>query len=116
MPPRFIHSNFEEQTMNSTRQIRQGTDEARGVAGQALDTTKELATQALERASEKARELRYGAREFATRGASSVGEYAQATTRYVSEQPLKSALIAAGIGAAIAGLVIALRRSNDRYF
>ncbi|HSH89085.1 MAG TPA: hypothetical protein VK996_03815 [Ramlibacter sp.] len=103
--------------MNSTRQIRQGADETRGVTGQALDTTMEYASQALEKASERVRDLRYGARELATRGASSVGEYAQATTRYVSEQPLKSALIAAAIGAAIAGLVIALRRNSDnRYF
>jgi len=48
---------------------------------------------------------------------SSVGEYAHATTRYVAEQPLKSALIAAAIGAAVAALVLAMRRnSNKRYY
>jgi ElaB/YqjD/DUF883 family membrane-anchored ribosome-binding protein len=52
---------------------------------------------------------------MASRGANSMGGYAQATTRYIADEPVKSALIAAAIGAAVAGLVIALRRSGDRY-
>jgi ElaB/YqjD/DUF883 family membrane-anchored ribosome-binding protein len=47
-------------------------------------------------------------------GASSVarerlGGYANATTRYVAEQPLKSAMIAAAVGAAVAAVVMVLR-------
>jgi ElaB/YqjD/DUF883 family membrane-anchored ribosome-binding protein len=42
-----------------------------------------------------------------------VGEYASVGTRYVSEHPLKSALIAAAVGAAVAGLVLALRHRRD---
>ena len=38
-----------------------------------------------------------------------------ATTRYVSEQPVRSALIAAAVGAAVAALVLAMRR-NRRYY
>jgi ElaB/YqjD/DUF883 family membrane-anchored ribosome-binding protein len=106
--------------MNTTRSIRAGSagyaDDTRNLAGQALDTTKEFASNAVERAGEKMRDLRYGVKDIANRGASSVGEYAQATTRYVAEQPLKSALIAAAIGAAVAALVVALRRSNSRYY
>ena len=106
--------------MNNTPTIRASSagydDTARGMAGQALDTTKEIAGNAIDAAGEKFRDLRYGARDLASRGASTVGNYATATTRYVSDQPLKSALIAAGIGAAIAGLVIVLRRSNRSYF
>ena len=99
---------------NNTRSIRAGAagfaDEARNLTDQAMESTKELAG----RAGEKLRDLRYGAKDLASRGASGVGEYAQATTRYVSDQPIKSALIAAAIGAALAGLVIALRRSNTK--
>ena len=47
------------------------------------------------------RDLRYGVKDLANKSVNSVGEYAQATTRYVSEQPLKSALIAAAVGAAV---------------
>lgn len=106
--------------MNS-KSLRTGTssyeDEARSATAHALESTREFANQALERAGEKVRDLRYGVKDLANRGASSVGEYAQATTRYVAEQPLKSALIAAGIGAAVAALVLAMRRnSNKRYY
>lgn len=37
-----------------------------------------------------------------------VNEYATATTRYVSDQPVKSVLIAAAVGAAVAALVLVL--------
>ncbi len=90
-------------------------DEALGRAGQAFEATKELASQTLGKAGEKVRELRYGVRDIASKGASSMGEYAQATGRYVSEQPVKSALIAAAVGAAAAALVLAMRR-NRRYY
>jgi ElaB/YqjD/DUF883 family membrane-anchored ribosome-binding protein len=90
-------------------------DEAMGRAGHALEATRELAGQALGKAGEKVRDLRYGVRDLANKGASSVGDYAQATGRYVSEQPVKSALIAAAVGAAVAALVLAARR-NRRYY
>jgi ElaB/YqjD/DUF883 family membrane-anchored ribosome-binding protein len=106
--------------MTSSKSLRAGAsnyaDETRGITGQALETTKEFAAQALERAAEKARDLRYGVKDLANKGASHVGEYAHATTRYVSDQPLKSALIAAAVGAAVAGLVLAMRRRNQRYY
>ena len=38
---------------------------------------------------------------------------ANATTRYVSDQPVKSALIAVAIGAALAALVIAARNRDE---
>lgn len=95
---------------------------------QALDTTKQFANQAIELAGETVRDLRYGMRDLASRGATSVsdataaaqrqlGHYAQATGRYVSEQPVKSALIAAAVGAAVAALVLAWRHNRDsRYY
>lgn len=106
--------------MNS-KSLRTGAssyeDEARSATTHALDSTREFANQAFERAGEKVRDLRYGVKDLANKGVTSVGEYAHATTRYVAEQPLKSALIAAAVGAAVAALVLAMRRnSSKRYY
>jgi ElaB/YqjD/DUF883 family membrane-anchored ribosome-binding protein len=92
-------------------------DDARTRASQALDTTREYAGEAYDKASARMRDLRDNVKDLASRGATNVSDYAQATTRYISDEPLKSALIAAAIGAAVAGLVIALRRtrSSTRY-
>ena len=89
----------------------------------ALDNTRQLASQAYEKAGEKMRDLRHGAQELASKGLSTaadtaavaqkqLGRYADATGRYVSDQPLKSALIAAAVGAVIAGVFIAARRRS----
>jgi ElaB/YqjD/DUF883 family membrane-anchored ribosome-binding protein len=107
--------------MTNSKSLRAGAsahaDDARSATGQALETTREFANQALEKAGEKVRDLRYGVKDLANKSVSSVGEYAQATTRYVAEQPLKSALIAAGVGAAVAALVLVLRRNRQqRYY
>lgn len=72
------------------------------------------AGESLDRAGEKVRELRMGLADTAVAAQQRLGRYADATTRYVSEQPLKSALIAAGVGALVAGLIIAARRSRNR--
>src|SRR6185369_12358815 len=117
--------------MMSSKSMRAGAsgyaDDARGATGQALESTRQFASQALDKAGEKVRDLRYGATDLARKSASSVsdataaaqrqlGEYAQATRRYVSEEPVKSALIAAAIGAAVAALVLAIRRSRRDYY
>lgn len=78
----------------------------------ALDNTRKLAADALERASATVKDLRSGMSDRAIAAQRYMGEYAHASTRYVSEHPLKSALIAAAVGAAVAGLVIALRQRN----
>ncbi len=107
--------------MTSTRSMRSDAagyaDEARSRASQALENTRDYASDAYDKASARMRDLRDNMKDMASRGASSVGDYAQATTRYISDEPVKSALIAAAIGAAVAGLVIALRRtrSSTRY-
>ena len=102
------------------RSIRAGSssyeDEVRSATAQALESTREYANQALEKAGERVRDLRFGVKDLANKSVNSVGEYAQATTRYVSEQPLRSALIAAAVGAAVAGLVLAMRRNNSKRF
>lgn len=98
-------------------------DEALNTAENALDSTRQLASQVLDRATEKVRDLRSGATHLATRGADAASEaahlaqqqlsrYADVTGRYVSQQPVKSVLIAVAAGAAIAALVVAARRRN----
>ena len=93
----------------------------------ALDSTRQFAGQAFEKASEKARDLREGVKDLASKSYDSVSigasaakkglvRYADVTGRYVSDQPVRSALIAAGIGAVIAGLLIAARRRSKRFY
>lgn len=116
--------------MNTTKSIRAGTDSVQTLADNAVhageaafDGTRQLATQVLEKAGEKLHDVRIGARELAVRGLGSVGDravsaqreigrYAEATGRYVSDQPVKSALIAAAAGALLAGVLIAARRRS----
>lgn len=84
-----------------------------------LDQTRRMASDALERASASMRDLRSGMSDRASSAQRYMGEYASAGTRYVSDHPLKSALIAAAVGAAVAGIVLALRHRRDiqdRYF
>jgi ElaB/YqjD/DUF883 family membrane-anchored ribosome-binding protein len=79
-----------------------------------LDTTRRMAADALDRASASMKDLRSGVSERASVAQRYMGDYARTGGRYVTEHPLKSALIAAAVGAAVAGLVIALRRREDR--
>ena len=84
-----------------------------------IDSTRRLAADALDRASSTVKDLRSGVSERASSAQRYMGEYASAGTRYVSEHPMKSALIAAAVGAAVAGIVIAMRHRQDlqnRYF
>jgi ElaB/YqjD/DUF883 family membrane-anchored ribosome-binding protein len=103
--------------MNTTRSLRAGASTAHSYTDDALQT----ASQALDKAGETVRELRFGARDLASRGLDSVaetasaaqrrlGSYVQATGRYAAEQPVKTALIAAAVGALVAGAIIAARR------
>lgn len=116
---------------SSSKSLREGasgySDEAHGARAQALENTRQFATEAMEKAGEKVRDLRYGATDLARKGAHTVsdataaaqrqlGQYAQATGRYVSEQPVKSALIAAAVGAAVAALILAMRRNRRDYY
>lgn len=80
---------------------------------QALDSTRRLASQAMERASTTVKDLRSGALERAAAARNYMSDYASTGSRYVTEHPMKSALVAAAIGAAVAGLVIALRHRRD---
>jgi ElaB/YqjD/DUF883 family membrane-anchored ribosome-binding protein len=96
-------------------------DDALDATNQALESARQFATQAFEKAGEKVRGVRTRVLDLATDGASSVGDasaaaqkeltrYARVTGRYVAEEPVKAALIAAAVGAAVAALVLAMRR------
>lgn len=92
------------------------TSRAQGAAQSITDT-----------ALDRVRDLRSGVQDLASRGADVMGDtasaaqqrlgrYAGVTTRYVSEQPVKAALMAAAVGAALAVLVLVMRSRRDRYY
>jgi ElaB/YqjD/DUF883 family membrane-anchored ribosome-binding protein len=86
---------------------------------ESLDSTRRMASDALERAASTMKDLRSGMSDRASAAQRTVGQYANVSTRYVADNPLKSALIAAAVGAAVAGLYLAMRHRRelqDRYF
>ncbi|MEJ8836713.1 hypothetical protein [Ramlibacter sp. AN1133] len=89
----------------------------------AADEARHFATDAAGRIGETARELRDDAADLARTGVETVsdataaaqrqlGNYARATRRHVAREPMKSALIAAAIGAAATALVLAIFRNR----
>lgn len=78
-----------------------------------IESTRRMAADALERANSAMKDLRSGVSDRAAAVRHSAGEYADTGRRYVAEHPMKSALIAAAVGAAVAGIVIALRHRRD---
>lgn len=120
--------------MTTSKSLRSGTDSARAYAAdamqtgdRAMDQTRQMASQALEKASERMRDMSVGARELANRSMHTVsdkaaiaqerlGRYADVTTRYAADEPVKAALIAASVGALVAAILIAARRRSRRQF
>lgn len=118
--------------------IRQASDDILQTADKAVSSTREYANNALDKAESKVRELRGNvdpmvdmlatkaqklarhsldlASEAKERAEQSLKRAAGVTTRYVSEQPVRSILIAAGVGAVVALLVSSTRhRNHNRY-
>jgi ElaB/YqjD/DUF883 family membrane-anchored ribosome-binding protein len=117
-------------TPTSTRSLREQaadnpyTEHALDATNQALESTRQFAAQAFDKAGDKMRDLRSSMKDLASKSANTLGDagaaaqeratrYAQATGRYVAEEPLKAALIAAAVGAAVAAIVLAMRRNRD---
>ena len=118
----------------STKTARQLSDDMLQSTEQAVESTRALANESLDQASSKVRELQSSfkpafeevaerAKQALSRGLDtatetrlqaqkSLGRYADATGRYVAEQPVKSVLIAAATGAALAALLIAATRNG----
>lgn len=116
--------------------VRNASDEALQTAERAVDNTRAYANDALDRAEDKVRELRGSvdpmidalatkaqrlarqsldiAAEAKDKAQQSLSRYATATTQYVSEQPVRSVLIAAAVGAAVA-LLVSASRNRNRY-
>lgn len=118
--------------------LRKTSDEMMNSAGKALESTREHANDALDRAENKVRELRGSvdpmvemltskaqkmarqsldmASEARERAEKSLKYAADATTRYVSEQPMRSVLVAITVGAALVLLISSTRQRNrNRY-
>jgi ElaB/YqjD/DUF883 family membrane-anchored ribosome-binding protein len=94
-------------------------------AGAALGDGKDLAGQAAEKVGDTVRDLRDGASAAAEKGADSLGEAAAAAQRRLhrsgrlasesmASQPVKTALIAAAVGAGLTALLLALARGRGR--
>jgi len=86
---------------------------------ESLESTRRMASEALERASSTMKDLRSGMSDRASAAQRTMGQYANVGTRYVADNPWRSALIAAAVGAAVAGLYLAMRHRRelqDRYF
>jgi len=125
-------------TPNSSATAARNTrDEALQATVQATELTRSYAKEALDQAEGKIRELSGSvdpmvdkladtaqklarqsmdmATEAKQKAEESMARYAGMTTKYVSEQPMRSVLIAAAVGAAVALLVAAARSNNKRY-
>ena len=131
-------NNASNMARDAVPAMKKASDDVMSSAGKAIDSTREHANQALDMAENKVRELRGNvdpvvemlaskaqkmarqsldmASEAKERAEKSLKHAADATTRYVSEQPMRSVLIAAAVGAAVALLVSTSRqRNNNRY-
>lgn len=118
--------------------MRQASDELRMTTSKAVDSTRDFANDALERAESKVRELRGSvdpvvdmlaskaqklarhsldlASEAKYQAERSLRHATRVTTRYVADQPVRSVLIAAAVGAVVALLISSSRRRNQNRY
>ncbi|MES2975792.1 MAG: hypothetical protein V4757_19400 [Pseudomonadota bacterium] len=98
-------------------------ESARGFTNDSLDRAGAAMRDVRANLGSSAGEISARARELARRGISAashtserahktLNQYANVTGRYVADQPVKSVLIAAAVGAALAALVIAARNRD----
>ena len=119
----------------TTSNMRQASDDLLHSAGKAVDATRDYANETFSQAENKVRDkvdpmvnmLAARAQKLAQqsmdmaseakeRAQQSLNRAAGMTTQYVSEQPLRSVLIAAAVGAAVALLISSTRhRNHNRY-
>mgnify|MGYP001553334878 CR=1 FL=1 len=83
-------------------------------AEQAYGATRQLADDSLEQAQRIARRGLEAATDAGMQAKTALVRYADNTSDYVANRPMKSALIAAAAGAAIATLLLSARRRNGR--
>ena len=125
-------------TQTAANTARQTSDELLQTAEKAVGSTRNYANEALDKAESKVRDLRGSvdpvvdmltakaqhlarqsldiAAEAKERAQRSLTNATAATSRYVADQPLRSVLIAAAVGAGVALLISSARhRNQNRY-
>ena len=100
-------------TSNTAALLRDGEAAARQDAGDVLHSTEEAIERIASRAQDMATRGIHAASDAGAKVQKWVSHYTEATSRYVAEQPVRSVLIAAAAGAALAALVIAASRRRD---
>ncbi|MFI5447202.1 YqjD family protein [Polaromonas sp. UC242_47] len=111
-----------QQTLSTTRQlsdqvlngVEHAVDQAESKFGQLRGSVDPMVDKLASQAQKLARQSLDMAAEARERAQQSVHRYADATTRYVANEPVKSVLIAATVGAALAWLVSAVRHRDSR--
>lgn len=121
-------------TRDAMPAMRKVSDDVLQTASHAVDSTRDYANHALDKAEDKVREFRSNvdplvdrlsakaqqlarqsfdmAAEAKDMAQKSLSRYSAVTSQYVSEQPVRSVLIAAAVGAAVALLVSSSRQRN----
>ncbi|MEH3087041.1 MAG: hypothetical protein PGN26_11045 [Xylophilus ampelinus] len=122
-------SNLANKASNTTDDVLKSADSA-------VESTRDFANDTLDKAGRKVRELQDSvqptiknlgksaeniaqrgidyASDAASRAQQQINRYADVTGRYVADQPVRSVLIAAATGAAIAAAILLLTRENNR--
>ena len=127
-------NNAANLTRDAMPAMRKVSDDMLQTASHAVDSTRDYANHALDKAEDKVRELRSNvdplvdrlsakaqqlarqsfdmAAEAKDMAQKSLSRYSAVTSQYVSEQPVRSVLMAAAVGAAVALLVASSRQRN----
>jgi ElaB/YqjD/DUF883 family membrane-anchored ribosome-binding protein len=135
-PDMNTNSPFPKSPREAMPGMREGADDVMQSADKAVNSTRQFANDALDKAENKVRELRGSvdpmvdmlaskaqklarqsldmASEAKDRAEQSFRRATDVTTKYVAEQPLRSVLMAAAVGAAVA-LLINASRHRDHY-
>jgi ElaB/YqjD/DUF883 family membrane-anchored ribosome-binding protein len=122
---------------NAAKTASQLADDARQTANDAMDTTRAYAQNAVNAAGEKVRDMKRdfepsveqlaarvqqavqrgldAASTTSARAQRRIEQAAGVTGRYISDQPVRSVLVAAAAGAAITALIVLASRSRDDY-
>ena len=134
----MYENNSSDIGRDAVSSMQKASDSMMSSAGRAFDATRNHANNALDNAESKLRELRGNvdptveflatkaqkmarqsldmASEAKERAEKSLKHAADATTRYVSEQPMRSIIVAVTVGAAVALLISSSRhRDRNRY-
>ncbi|HYW56895.1 MAG TPA: hypothetical protein VE934_08040 [Polaromonas sp.] len=104
-----------EHAMDQSRSLASETmDRAEGTLRHLRDSIDPMVGKLTAQSQRLARQSLDAAAEATARAQRSVSRYATSTARYVSNEPVKSVLIAAAVGAGVALLVAAARKHQNR--